>query len=253
MPAPLPLQSTLSSYVPNWIANLPGSNSLFKFLWTVERLSLCLQEIAFEGQMAAYPGVGTPTALPLIGASRDLLQGANEPQADYIARLINWINIGKQRGSGLALARAVQSFLAQPGGTYLVVRVQCRNGDFFQSNADRSTTVGNNPAWDWDNLGGWVNGTGFIPPATIANSWTDIWVLVQDFTTHYTSFTDTNWLAAWGSGTETIDSMISPTIPPGVFGIVKGYKGLVNYSRAVVLVPDPTSFTPNGFYGNNST
>ena len=75
------LRATLATYIPTWLANVPGLRNLFSLVWTVALLGDMLREIAWEGQLAAYPGVGTPTALPYIGASRGLVQGPLEPNA----------------------------------------------------------------------------------------------------------------------------------------------------------------------------
>ena len=49
-------------------------------------------------------------------------------------------------------------------------------------------------------LGGWVDEHGYHAPAEVDGWWSDGWVLIQDPYTHYTGFSDPNWLAAWNSG-----------------------------------------------------
>ena len=93
------LRGTLGTYLPNWLQNVPGLRNLFSVLWTFALLGDGLREIAWQGQIANYPGVGTPTALPFMGATRGLIQGPTEPQAAFAARLRSWLAAVAEMGS----------------------------------------------------------------------------------------------------------------------------------------------------------
>jgi hypothetical protein len=138
------LRETLAKYVPTWLGNVPGLRNLYSTLWTVALLGDGMRQWAWEGQLATYPGVGTPTALPYIGASRGLLQGPAEPNATFAARCINWLTAIQQMGSPLGIVQEVQAYLIGQGnlgaGVYPVVSLVDRAGHIITANADQSIT-----------------------------------------------------------------------------------------------------------------
>ena len=247
------LRATLATYVPTWLANVPGLRQLYACVWTVALLGDCLREIGWEGQLAAYPGVGTPTALPYIGASRGLVQGPNETDVAFGLRARQWLSAVAEMGNAEGLVTQVQTYLVGQGslgaGVYPVVVFVDRNGDTTTANADQSITFGS-VSWDWDDLGGWVDGVGFNNTATVSGWWSDGWLLIEDPYTHYTGFADANWLAAWNSGDQTIDSLTPQSVVSAIEAIVDTWKGAHTYVRCIVWTAPSTSFSPTGFYGN---
>ena len=97
------LRQILVSITPTWLVNNPQARNLFSFLYEVAVLGDALREIAWEGQLAAYPGVGTPDAFPYIAQSRGLTQGANEPNAAFALRCIFYRQPGRNPGPRLGL------------------------------------------------------------------------------------------------------------------------------------------------------
>jgi hypothetical protein len=260
VPVPSPvigpgLRETLSKYLPTWLGNVPGFRNLYSVIWTVALIGDALREIVWEGQLAAYPGVGTPTANPLIAQSRGLLQGPNETSAAFAIRAINWLTTAKQIGSPIQLVSQIQTYLVGQGslgaGIYPVVMVVDRSGRTVTANADQSITEGT-VTWAWDNLGGWVDGAGYHAPVEVDGWWSDNWLVIQDPWTHYTSFTDAAWLAAWETGDQTVDTLTPQAIVAGVLQLVGWLKGQHMFVRAISWVPTPSSFVPNGYYGNAS-
>lgn len=246
------LRNALSSFIPNWLANRPGLNTGFKVLYSIALVADAMVEAGWEGLLAAFPGVGTATALPLIGSSRGLLQGPNETDAAFAARCVQWLTSWELAGSAQGLGQQIQAYLVQPNGTYPVVVVVDRAGNVVTCNADQSVSF-STATWTWDNVGGWVEAA-YFSPGTVASWWSDLWVIVQDFSTHYTSFTDPNWLAAWNSGDQTLDGLIPQSTVQGVMSIVDVWKGAHSWVREVIFTPNPASFlsTPNGLWGNAS-
>ncbi len=248
------LRAGLASITPTWLQNFPSFRNLFETLWTVALLGDALREIALEGRYAAFPGLGTPTALPYIGASRGLLQGPGEPDASFAARCIDFRTTNRLKGSPEQLALQIQAYLCGQGtlgaGVYPVVRIVDRDGNTTTANADRTVTFGQ-ISWDWDEVGGFIDTQ--VHTTTQVSGWhSDEWILIQDFTTHYTGFGDPNWLAAWGSGDQTLGGLCPQAIVQGVLSLVGEWKGAHIWERTVALVPDPTTFTPNGKFGNAS-
>jgi hypothetical protein len=249
------LRATLATYLPTWLGNVPGLRYLFSLAWTIALLGDGLREIAWEGQLATYPGVGTPTALPYIGASRGLVQGPLEPDAHFAVRCRNWLTAAATMGSAEAIVREVQAYLVAQGslgaGIYPIVAFIDRRGNKTTANADQSITE-SLIAWDWDELGGWVDGSGYNSPATVTGWWSDGWLLIQDPYTHYAGFGDPNWLAAWDSGDQTIDSLTPQAIVSAIESLVDTWKGAHVYVRCIVWCTSPGAFVPTGYYGNCS-
>jgi hypothetical protein len=248
------LRGTLGTYLPTWLQNVPGLRRLFSVLWTIALIGDCFREIVLEGQFAAYPGVGTSTALPLIGASRGLVQGPSEPNATFATRCMNWLSIVAEMGGHEGLVRVVQAYLIGQGslgaGVYPVVAFVDRAGHMTIANADRSITE-TVVTWNWDEVAGWVDGKGYNPPPVVDGWCSDGWLLIQDPYTHYTGgFTDPNWLAAWNSGDQTIDSLTPQLVVAQLENIVDVWKGAHIYVRCIAWVPNPATFTPTGSYGN---
>lgn len=249
------LRATLAKYVPTWLGNVPGLRRLYSILWTTALLGDGLREIAWQGQLAAMPGVGTTTALPLIAASRGLVQGPLEPDATFAKRCLNWLEAVALMGFPAGIVTQVQAYLISQGslgvGNLPTVAFVDRAGNMTAISSSgvitRSTV-----SWDWDEIGGWVNGDGYLGPLTVEQRWTDGWVLIQDPYTHYTGFSDANWLAAWNSGDQTVDSLTPQQVVGGVTSIVSAWRGAHVYIRCVVWCPDPLTFTPTGKYGNAS-
>jgi hypothetical protein len=154
------------------------------------------------------------------------------------------------------LVKQVQAYLIGQGslgaGVYPVVSFVSRNGDMVTANADTTLTE-SVVSWDWDDLGGWVDETGWHNPGTVEGWWSDGWLLIQDPYTHYTGFSDPNWLSAWNSGDQTVDSICPQQVVADIQTIVDVWKGAHDYIRCIAWVPSPTGFTPTGWYGNWSS
>lgn len=247
------LRGTLATYCPTWLGNVPGLRNLFSVLWATALLGDGLREIAWEGQLAAYPGVGTSTALQLIGASRGLVQGPFETNAHFGVRCRNWLSIVSEMGNAGGLVTQVQAYLVGQGslgsGVYPIVSFVDRAGNLTTANADESITE-SSISWDWDDVDGWVDGMGFQPPTTVEGYWSDGWLIIQDPYTHYSGFSDPNWLAAWDSGDQTVDSLTPQAIVAAIEAMVESWKGGHVWIRCIVWCPDPATFSPAGVYGN---
>jgi hypothetical protein len=249
------ISGTLSTWVPTWMGNVPGLRNLYWFLWTIARLGDSLREIVWEGQLAAYPGIGTPDALPFIGASRGLVQGPLEPDALFAARCIDWLATNGQRGDPVQLVEQLQAYLVSQGslgsGVFPVICFIDRAGNRTTIHANNSVSQ-DQVSWNWDENVGWTDDVGHKDVTVIDNWWSDGWLIIEDPYTHYTGFSDSNWLSAWNSGDETVDSLCPQEVVAGVQSIVDNWKGCHVYVRCIVWTSDPVAFhsTPGGNWGN---
>ena len=249
------LRGTLGRYLPTWLGNVPGLRNLFSVVWTVATLGDAMREWALEGQYANYPGVGTDTALPYIGATRGLVQGPLETSASFATRCINWLKGIALLGSPVGIVTEVQAFLVSQGslgaGVLPVVVFIDRAGNRTSISASKVVTR-DVVSWDWDTEGGWTDDVGHKSELVVENWWSDGWLIIQDPYTHYTGFADANWLAAWNSGDQTVDSLCPQQVVVGLQGIVDFWKGAHVFIRCIVWTASPTSFVPThpGHWGN---
>jgi len=129
--------------VPSWLSTGDGELVLF---------SLGLIKDAFytrilAGHESKFPSRTGPSGLKLIGDDRGFIQGRDESNANYAARLIRWRNPKghKVRGSAFALLEQVSIYF---GG------VRCwtidRNGNRHERDENAVETFSYEYAWNWD-------------------------------------------------------------------------------------------------------
>lgn len=262
---PPPTQYRHSFIAPRWLKQPKWMRVLYSHLKPLDRIMNAM----IEGVAATWPGVGTATALPALGQSRGIIQGPNEPNAMYEARLINWINAWNGAGGDDWLALNIQGFLTGAGslgaGILPTVRVVHRNGQWTIAQPNATITFASSP-WNWDGVNGWVDDVGQKPPATTANYWSDTWIVVApDPFTRYTGTSDPLWLATAGQvgggagGGTGIGHDVSRAYVDGILAICKAtaWRPPHTWLRSIIWAGDTTSFSPalfvtnpDGNYGN---
>jgi hypothetical protein len=116
----------------------------------------------WQGFYARLPGLGTPTALALIGQSRGLLRGIGETDDAFGRYLRGWLQLWQTAGSQLALCKAIQHYC---GG--VKVRSVTRVGKMLTLNADGSV-IRQMVVWDWDSKSN----------PEKASHWSELWIIV---------------------------------------------------------------------------
>ena len=106
-----------SLVVPQWLANRPALQNGYMFVWSVAMLCDVMMEGIIEGQIAAFPGLGTTTALPLIGRNRGLIQGSAQSNASYETILREALQLWTNAAGDETLLTILQAFI--PGNTTL--------------------------------------------------------------------------------------------------------------------------------------
>lgn len=263
------LRGTLVNIVPNWLSNRLGLNVGFRILWVFAYIFDWVIQYFVEGLQASLPGIGTDTALPLIGQSRGLIQGRVETNASFVRRLIAWLATWTKAGSAIGLATQLQIYL---GGDTLV-RVVDRAGNFVSVGADGIPNFFLDSSWDWDSLSATPGAFG----------WSDTWIIIYADPPYgtYTSLADTDWIAQWGVGDSfiPIPSAGNPYTPQSALGasnpgdagfqlgtghkvprnersailqLIQTWKGAHTYVQAVIWSTDSTLFVPGslGIPGN---
>ncbi len=146
------LRSTLSSYLPPWLGVrvAQGKTAIFSYLYTAALVGDAVLEFTLQGLQARWPGVGTPTALPLIGRDRCIRRGFAESDDSYAGRLPAWLDDWRGAGTPFGLMRAVRDycFPSKPR-----LRIVNASGTWYTLNPDDTTEVVQTWGavnWDWD-------------------------------------------------------------------------------------------------------
>lgn len=264
------LRNALASLVPPWMAyrvgkgpTPPGLVNGFKVAYATARLADLFLETAWEGLLATMPGVGTPTALSLLGQARGMLQGPAEPNASYSARLTQWLATWANCGSAEVMAQQIQAYMTGQGslgaGVRPIVRVFDRSGNWVTANPSGSLTLTTGLPLPWDTVGGTDKQSALVT----STWWSDMWIVIAPASgttpiyPYYTGTSDPAWLANFGA-TPTLGGglQIPLAVSQGLLSIVKTWKAAHTYFRAIILAEDTTSFSPtgpspaDGYYGN---
>lgn len=249
------LRSALKSILPNWLADRPGLNVGFSFLYSIALVGDALIETSWEGLQAAFPGVGTDTALPYLGQSRGLIQGPTETNANYYKRLIAWLTTWQNAGQGLTMAQQLQGYLMGQGilgaGVVPTIRVVDRSGQWAIANSNGTTSHILGSPFNWDGVNGYDDGFSHISPATVAGYWSDIWIIVAPATgsspifPYYTGTSDPAWIGNFGPSATFGGGMQIPLVTSnGMLQTISALKGSHTWVRGIIFAPDTTSFSP---------
>jgi hypothetical protein len=103
-----------------------------------------------QGERAHMPGYGTETALPLLGADRQLVQAPAETNAAFITRLKGFLQTWQHAGNATSLLQQVRNYLTP----YLpLMRLVSDSGvwDYYDLDqvADVPPTHAQIISWDW--------------------------------------------------------------------------------------------------------
>ncbi len=228
------------SYTPRWLQNRwdPTSGALlnagYRMLYSmIFPLDVAVQAIV-EGMKAAWPGSGgTPSALPVVGSGRGMIQGENESDDTFIARLVQWLSSWDEDGSypHEQLARELQAYL----GTSPTVRVVDRQGMWTSIDPSGNATFVE-AAWDWDS----------VSNPERAAYWSDLWIIVYpcDWTqapTILARSTDNTHRTGFGFG-----HLVDRRSVDEILSIIAARKGTHTSVRAIVWSYDSTLCVPGG-------
>lgn len=238
----------LRSVIPKWLTERPGFVVAFRFLFTMASRLDSGTEILVQLTNARYPGVGTPTALPLIAQSRGLIRGIGESTTNFALYLRQWLALWKHAGQQAALAKAISHYVGN-----LKVKSVNRAGTMVTVDTDGSVTFEYGVAWDWDSHSNpdFETNYGITP----AERWSELWIIV------YTP----PWpvRADWGSGGtlgSDPDKGIGHLVPrvdvDAIVGLLQDWKR--NSSRVVAIIytynaanfdTSNPSTMPDGYWG----
>jgi hypothetical protein len=213
--------------VPWWLADRPGRTVGYRVVWTLIAMLDAFADVMLQGLQAAWPGIGTPSALPMIGRSRGIIRGQADTHATYAEKLRRWLDYWRDAGTQRAIAVALHEYL----GNGPRVRVVNRAG--FMTTVDTDGTITTTTcAWDWDSSSN-PERSGY---------WWDQWIIVYP----------TQWAVRgeFGGG-DTVggDALglghdVTRVEFDAVKGLLEQWKSAHSIVRAVIWTSDASRFDP---------
>lgn len=210
--------------VPVWMTRPYGKAFLTAFMLFLDLCMVVLQESFY----ARMPGLGTPTALPLIAHDRGMIRGMTDTDASFSAKLITWLDRWRQAGSQIAIARAIQDYV---GGNPMV-RVVNRAGTMTTLSAGDSGSRVDTIAWDWDS----------VSNPERAGFWSELWVIV--YVPPWTISASTWPGLYWGSHELGLGIQTPRADVDNLRSLLAQWKAAHTFVRCVVFTYDAALFDP---------
>lgn len=240
MTARVRFRDMVAALVPPWLSARVGKNVGYRVLWAMAAPLDSAAQTVVEGILSWFPGLGTPTALPLIGRSRGLRRGRMETVTDYAVRLRGWLDAWREAGSDERLARELQTYLGDAPRIRIFKRT---NGACMTLNPDGTVVRHATTAWDWDS----------VSNPERAAFWSEMWIVV--YPTPFLKRAGTlGGLSNDGYG---IGHRVKLQEAEAAKGILAQWKSAHSRIRAVIWTTDATLFDPetpasmpDGTWGN---
>lgn len=229
MPAVRRFRDSIRAFTTPWMSDRPASGKTvsFRVLWAMVAPLDAAADVLLQGLQAAWPGKGTPTALPLIGRTRGIIRGQSDTDEDFAAKLRSWLDLWRGAGSARTIARVIHDYLeGHP-------RVRCitRSGRWVTVEADGTVTDTTAP-WDWDS----------VSHPERSNYWSDLWIVIYPSPFERSGdFGDPGLV--WGGSTG-LGHTCRRQDSDAVRGLLAQWKGAHTRVRCVIWAEDPTLFDP---------
>lgn len=224
------IRDQLRGWVPWWLQDRKYSSGKtvgFRFLWSMIAALDAYADWILAGLLAAWPGAGTPTALPYIGRSRGILRGQADTNDSFAVKLRNWLGKWAAAGSQRQLAIEIHEYL----GNAPRVRIVNRAGDWTTVAADGTVTAYKG-AFNWD-----LNSN-----PERAGYWSEMWIIV--YPTQWALAG--NWASdSWGTGGGLgFGHDVSRVEYDAIKALIAQWKSAHSKVRAIVWTSDAALFDP---------
>lgn len=226
----------VAGVVPPWLSFRPAGPKTpersvgYRLLYAMAGTIDLMMEIAVEGLRARYPGVGTPTALPLIQRDRGIVRGLQESDESAAGRLVGWLDSWRVAGNPHnTLAQLAPLF--RPSAAPLM-RIVTNAGVWYTLYPDGTVeqqALGN---WNWDGK---------------PELWARLWVIVYCDDAGYPWVAEDVWgVGEWGESGD-VGTWGSTATRPEVETIlmtIQTWKGGHSLYPYTIIALDPDSFSP---------
>lgn len=235
-------RDSLRRWVPWWLSDRKYSSGKtvgYRVIWVMVAMLDAIADWIVAGLTAAWPGKGTPTALPLISRSRGVVRGQSDTNEEFAAKLRGWLERAASLGSARAIAREVHEYLS----SHPRVRVITRSGHWATMAADGTVTT-DSATWDWDSTSN----------PERAGYWSELWVIV--YTSQFSPSGTWGDGRLWGRRDSGLGHVVSRVDRDALLGLLATSRSAHSKIRAVIWTTDnalfdPTvpSSCPNGTWG----
>lgn len=216
--------------MPWWLSDreLSAKKSVgYRYLWSMVAPLDAHLDILVQGLQASWPGVGTPSALPRIGATRGIVRGQADTDEEYGAKLRSWLERWRNAGSQYAIARELHDYL----GNHPRVRVINRAGFWVTMAADGTVSTAQ-ATWDWDS----------VSNPERAGFWSELFIVI--YPTQWTLTGNWGDGRLYGARDSGIGHQVTRKEVDAVRGILAEWKAAHTKIRAVIWTSDAALFDP---------
>lgn len=139
----------IGRFLPSWLSEGDPENPGYgyRLIWTLVLIIDGAIE-AVAGASLSAVGRGTSLDADLVGQARGLIRNQDELDADYARRLGTWVDCAKANGGPTRLVLAIHDYLR----SHPRVRVFRRDGYCITVDTDRTVTIDETTAFDWDSV-----------------------------------------------------------------------------------------------------
>lgn len=148
------IRDLVAAISPPWLQRLGQGQSVgAKLLYVMGLAGDKAIEKLDQAVRARMPGLGDPSALPLIGADRVMVQGPNEPNAAFALRLQDAFAAWQRAGNAWSVLRQLVAYFS-PLGPRIDDWSNTGARDEFAAGADPTQPPVHTPpgTWNWDGL-----------------------------------------------------------------------------------------------------
>jgi hypothetical protein len=217
---------------PRWFRNRRGKSVAYRILASLAAMFDALTEWMIQGSKARMPGLGTPTALPLLARDRGYIRGFAQSDEVFAARLPGWLEDHKREGHPFEVLRQIRGYLAP----YAVRVRHVDNAGNWHTILEDGTEIRQNlpGSWDWDGD---------------AAKWWRFWIILYAPAEWqvWPSFWE-NDPSLWGGNLQGNGWSLGQKLPVGVVedirNIVDRWKAQHAVCPWIILAFDPDSFNP---------
>ncbi len=207
----LHFRDVVRQIVPPWLSKGLAGKILYA-IWVHGCAAVDAAVAAVELRM---PGLYSWESMPLIGRDRRIPRGPEETDEGYRARLNDWQEIARRKGSPVAMLRMLRAYLTP----HAVTIRHINNAGYRYTITPAGVITIDQITWDWDGD---------------ASKWWRFWIVLEVPSEFLTDEGDWGDPGVWGDG-GTIGSTATPDQVAGIRRIVSGHAAHAECVNVIVV------------------